>query len=692
MIFKSLVLRDFRQFRGNQCVNFATDPQRNVTVIHGFNGSGKTTILNAFIWVLYGETTPDFEFGERLENEATFSKLETGQSMEVSVQLRFSDSNREYQLRRSKSIGKSETGQRVEKGKDVSLMYQDETGQTITSNNPNTHIEQLLPPRLYPFFFFNGERVHELASPDAYEDIEDAVKVLLDLELFDRAVSHLENGAGKRLRDDVADHAGSEGRRSRAERDRLDSSLKETEEQLFQNRRNQKALEAEKDELDVRLASMPELAKLQAERKGAEARAVGIKKELSEMRQDLSRIISDDGYLIIAPGAISEADKVLESAHKKGEIPTPLKRQFVDELLSRGHCVCERALVPGEAPHEVILAWRNKVASEQLEAAATTTKAVLGTLQKRRERAIGEIDRLQGRRAELLREQREVDERLDELSARIGKQDRGEDPVRLESRRREIESALRSSDLTGHSLAGDIEKLKAQIAEKDKEIRTLDQADADGKLAQRRLEAVENVKTALTRIRELRFDELRMDLSRRLQNVWGGIAIKDYRAQLDDHFHMSLTKDIGGRQEPVRGASTGERQVLALAFIGSLLDKARETGKEGQQLDGGRMYKGGSYGLVIDSAFGQLESEYRRDVAKWIPNLAPQVIVLVSETQWRKEVEDAVTSRVGAEWVLSVATAKRQEGKQIPLHGRAYDYVVESSDGFESTSFLEVQQ
>jgi DNA sulfur modification protein DndD len=67
MIFEELTLTDFRQFAGTQSVKFATDPQKNVTVIHGFNGSGKTTLLNAFTWLLYGEFSPDFEGTDRLE-------------------------------------------------------------------------------------------------------------------------------------------------------------------------------------------------------------------------------------------------------------------------------------------------------------------------------------------------------------------------------------------------------------------------------------------------------------------------------------------------------------------------------------------------------------------------------------------------------------------------------------------------
>ena len=43
MLLKSITLTDFRNFKGTQSIDFADDSNRNVTVIMGENGSGKTT-------------------------------------------------------------------------------------------------------------------------------------------------------------------------------------------------------------------------------------------------------------------------------------------------------------------------------------------------------------------------------------------------------------------------------------------------------------------------------------------------------------------------------------------------------------------------------------------------------------------------------------------------------------------------
>ena len=61
MIFKTITLKNFRQFHGKCVFNFATDEYQNITLIHGENGVGKTTLLNAVLWCFFEILTERFE-------------------------------------------------------------------------------------------------------------------------------------------------------------------------------------------------------------------------------------------------------------------------------------------------------------------------------------------------------------------------------------------------------------------------------------------------------------------------------------------------------------------------------------------------------------------------------------------------------------------------------------------------------
>ena len=51
----SLRVKDFRRFYGDQEIKFSSDPKKTFTIIHAENGTGKSNLLNAINWCLYGE-------------------------------------------------------------------------------------------------------------------------------------------------------------------------------------------------------------------------------------------------------------------------------------------------------------------------------------------------------------------------------------------------------------------------------------------------------------------------------------------------------------------------------------------------------------------------------------------------------------------------------------------------------------
>ena len=104
MILQRMVIENFRQFHGVQTLEFATGAERNVTLIHGFNGAGKTALLNAFVWCLYAQTTSDFESPERLASEAAMMNA-TG-AVAVKVKLTFKNRDGTYVVERIQEFTK----------------------------------------------------------------------------------------------------------------------------------------------------------------------------------------------------------------------------------------------------------------------------------------------------------------------------------------------------------------------------------------------------------------------------------------------------------------------------------------------------------------------------------------------------------------------------------------------------------
>ena len=45
MLLKKIKLKNFRQYYGEQELEFSTSPEKNITLIYGKNGAGKTSFF-----------------------------------------------------------------------------------------------------------------------------------------------------------------------------------------------------------------------------------------------------------------------------------------------------------------------------------------------------------------------------------------------------------------------------------------------------------------------------------------------------------------------------------------------------------------------------------------------------------------------------------------------------------------------
>lgn len=199
MIINSLDMFNFRQYIGKQHVDFSSDPDRNVTVLIGVNTSGKTTIIRAFEWCLYGKNA--FE-DQCLLNSEVRDNMNVGDVQETWVAVSFTHDKKLYTIKR---LAKYTCISRVSDGDhfvcelskkpevSVSLEYLQADGQTktpINQQNITESMDRVLPRDLSDYFFFGGERISSIASR---ADLTKAVRGLMRLDVLENARDHLKN-------------------------------------------------------------------------------------------------------------------------------------------------------------------------------------------------------------------------------------------------------------------------------------------------------------------------------------------------------------------------------------------------------------------------------------------------------------------------------------------------------------------
>ena len=135
--------------------------------------------------------------------------------------------------------------------------------------------------------------------------------------------------------------------------------------------------------------------------------------------------------------------------------------------------------------------------------------------------------------------------------------------------------------------------------------------------------------------------------------------------------------------------STGENQILSLSFVGALASIARQRFEETSNESGGKV-RGGIYPIVMDAAFGSLDRSYQRDVAIGLPQLAEQVVVIVSKSQGEGVLEH-LSSRIGRSYVICYTTPKVDvDPEHLVLGNEPIPYIQPSLDKSEFAEILEI--
>ena len=331
---------------------FSADKERNLTVIRAANESGKTTLLIALQWGLFGdEALPDRGRNFRLSPIDVLSgeKASVTITVEVEYEITTRTGTRKYRLIRF--VTEMARGGEWERDEvNIKLFHLTSNGADPV-DNPEAHIRPHLPRELREVFFTDGDRALsfiEGGKGDQMRRVEGAIRSLMGLTVIEDALSHTRKVSAD-LNKKVGKDAG-----NREGLQNVSNRLTELEEQLPDL---EKKVRLEKE---ARL-KLEDLEK-EADRKLSDALSKGNKEDLDKQRQDAIRgrksaeKDAEQGALDHANlfkhkllgkqllgGHFAKAKAVLDGLHKQGKIPNqtfPVLEDRLNQLV----CICGESL------------------------------------------------------------------------------------------------------------------------------------------------------------------------------------------------------------------------------------------------------------------------------------------------------------------------------------------------------------
>ena len=187
MYFTKVELHNFGIYKGTHEMRLVDKVgQRNITLVGGLNGRGKTTFHDSILIALYGKQAQKYinersRSYDRLLLDHINKDASDGETY-VAVSLILDDGTH-LRVKRSWATKGGRAEQHILVEKDGSI-------DKYLGENWNYYIEEILPFGIARFFFFNNEKITQLADDISFEQIKASIKSAIGISTVEKAIDH----------------------------------------------------------------------------------------------------------------------------------------------------------------------------------------------------------------------------------------------------------------------------------------------------------------------------------------------------------------------------------------------------------------------------------------------------------------------------------------------------------------------
>ena len=630
MLLKSLKLKDFRQFKGEQQITFSTDPDRNVTVIMGENGAGKTTLAQAFTWCLYGDT--DFADKSVLCKSTALSMAPNSEE-KVCVELALEHNGFDYLCIREQRYTRDANGKIKSNNATFKIAYKGKDGQREYVPDLETEIrmKEILPKELSRYFFFDGERIGNMSkeiSRGKSSEFAQAVRSLLGLNAFQAALNHL-NGKSRasviKLYNDSYDSK-SDSKIAQYTRDieAYEEQIAKIEERLTAIESEEAIANEKKTELEVEIRANAESETLARERD----RLVGELKKMvankASSEESVLKTFGGKAHSYFAKKLMSDALTQLSQADKIDKGIPDIRDRTIEYLIKRGKCICGADITFGSDAYKHLndlLAYippqsiGTSIAQFVRECELRTNNAE--TLFEDITTSYGFVRTFESNYAELQSKVEQIDKQLENLK------NVGELQARLSTYRRALQQLADEKRTLTERLGG----LKREKTRCETERNELSLKDDNNRKIEVYKAYAQYMYDTLNQLYAEKEKETREQLEKTVNEIFKSIYNGGFSLSIDDRYNIQIVvNEFEGVDSDVE-TSTAQSISVIFAFIAGVIKMARQS-----QNPENEMLVSEPYPLVMDAPLSAFDKTRIRTVCDALPSVAEQVIIFIKDT------------------------------------------------------------
>lgn len=633
MRLQSIELTNFRQFKDEK-IQFAIDKNQNVTLIMGDNGSGKTSLAQAFFWCFYG--TNSFQ-DKILLNRFVANNMIPNQKEMVCVRVYLEHKREEYCVVRQQEYTKQYNDSLKPQNSILAISKKDKngnrmwlgTGKTESLKNielTNT-INDIMPQDLSKYFFFDGEKIEtlskEISSGRKSNNFVEAVNSLTGLKATRNALNHLnpklKGSVIGKLEDEYI--GGSDRRIAELTEEikRLKSEWQKANDDINSADESIKSNDLYIEELENKIKTYAEAENLQRTKT---IRQNELKEHKWRKYQSLSRIydnLNRDNLFdrFICEWPVKEALVILSNSDVSGKDIPKLHGDTIKYLLKQKQCICGTILEENSKEWKVLENLINYLPPESI---STSIGNFIKRMKDKYQEKVYLLNDARSDFASILTLDEQISQCLEEIDE-IDKKLNGKDVSREVNKLNELISKTKINTAQLRNNKSALEKriggFSVSIQSKETERDTLakkSSQNASIALAKKYAEALYDKFNVEYTAKEIKTKaNLQAYINENFKKFFNG----SITLQIDDNYAVKVS--VNDKFNSLE-TSTAQGIAVIFAFLAAIIRIAKENSANE------------TYPVVMDAPLSTLDNQRIKIVCDTLPQIADQVIIFIKDT------------------------------------------------------------
>lgn len=649
MQIKNITISNFKNYYGISSIdNYIEDDFKNINLIGGQNGYGKSTICEAVRLCLFGKKL----FGEPLSKREYNSYLISSFNNQARKENK-SEAFINIELELEESFGvinldiyrKWEVENRILKNKELKLFRDGKEFEYIPRNYWQDYIESIYPPYLAKFYIFDGEKTDDFTiDSDLNMEIKESLKNIIGLNKHETLYNDLNILKSKIKRRNINTKEVEQEINDRSQKknnilkdiDRIKSKIEKINKEIEALSDKRKKLE---DELE-RVAG--KFTKNIAQKNNKIT-------EMKDKRDDLNRYISEisSSFLpfIVANPVTSELVNQLNIESKIKE--RKISRQFIGRINGKFSNSLKTKLLQKNK--------FNKGQINEIEKSVKNTFNEFLDSNNKKEEILHDLTKSEIknitsfiRRSKIninngfydnLSKLKNINREISNLNKDIKKTTKDRNINNIIGDISDLES--KKGELVGKkgSFIEKKENFEIELKNIKSEIKSLENKIICAEVDSRKIKLISNIQNVIDDFEENVISERIKELENIISDIYSRMSNKDDMVEnikIDENKFNINIYDSNNKKLKKSSLSTGEQEIFALSVLYGLIKVSDYD-----------------FPVIIDAPLTSLDELHADNIlTKFIPNISDQVILFSTDREIDKNKYDLIENRISKEYIL----------------------------------------